>query len=146
MPLLIKHIDAIAREKQRGVLFVAFRSENEEGDADEDFSIFPPSIDWENLGSRKQLIAWLDENGIPWLPCGDVANPNLMISYQGQLYIDVPFDTSIPKYQKLAAYLENPDGSMRHPGVNFHFLSLDVAMKNKEHDEPGYWERWAESF
>ena len=146
MPMLIKHIDAIAREKQRGVLFVAFLPENEEGEAKEDFSIFPPSIDWENLQSRKQLIAWLDESEISWLPCGEVANPNSMISYQGQLYIDVPFDTSIPKYQKLASYLENPDGSMRHPGVNFYFLSLDVAMKNKEHDQPGYWERWAEHF
>lgn len=146
MPLLIKHIDAIAREKQRGVLFVAFRPDNEEGQADEDFSIFPPSVNWKNLESRKQLIAWLDANEISWLPCGEVANINLMVSYQGQLFIDVPFDTSIPKYQKLADYLENPDGSMRHPGINFYFLSLDVAMKNKEHDEPGYWERWAENF
>lgn len=146
MPYQIKHIDAIAREKQRGVLFVEFWPENKEGEADEDLSIFPPLIDWQNLESRKQLIAWLDENEISWLPCGEIADTNLMISYQGQLYIDVPFDTSIPKYQKLAAHLENPDGSMRHPGVDFYFLPLDVAMKNKEHDEPGYWKRWAENF
>lgn len=146
MPLLIKHIDAIAREKQRGVLFVAFRPQNEEGGVDDDFSIFPPLVDWENLESRQELIAWLDENNISWLPCGEFANPNLMISYQGQLYIDMPFDVSTPKYQKLAAYLENPDGSMRQPGIDFYYLSLDVALKNSEHDEPGYWERWAENF
>lgn len=44
----------------------------------------------------------------------------------------------MPAYQALEAFLENPDGSMRIPGTAFWLLSLDLAMKNVEHDEPGY--------
>jgi hypothetical protein len=35
---------------------------------------------------------------------------------------------------------------MRHDGVRFYAMSLDHAMDNAEHDEPGFWERWAEGF
>ena len=41
---------------------------------------------------------------------------------------------------------ELPDETMRHPGVRFFVMPLDHAMQNAEHDEPGYWKRWAESF
>ena len=49
-------------------------------------------------------------------------------------------------YQKTIGYLENADGSTRLPGVGFFVLKLGVAMKNAHHDEPGFWERWAEEF
>ena len=30
--------------------------------------------------------------------------------------------------------------------VEFWLLPLNIAMKNAEHDERGFWERWAEKF
>ena len=150
MPMLIEYIDAIARKKKRDVLSVAFDPEetpdsHKHGDTDYD-QLRWLEQDWENHSIRKQIILWLDENGISWQHCGDVANPNCMPPYMGQIYIDVPYDKNLPEYQKLETYLENPDGSMRLPGVNFYCCPLEMAMKNAEHDEPGFWERWAENF
>jgi hypothetical protein len=142
--MLIEHIDAIARKKQRDVLLVRFSS-TEVGEEGDDF-LFEPSFDWQNAPARQQIIDWLDANAIAWQACGDVANPECMVSYRGQIYIDIPYDEALPAYQALEAFLENPDGSMRIPGTAFWLLSLDLAMKNVEHDEPGYWKRWAENF
>ena len=69
-----------------------------------------------------------------------------MWSYRGSIYVDVPFDTTDSTYQLLQTYLENPDGTMRHPTVTFEYYPLEMAMKNAHHDEPGFWERWAENF
>ena len=137
--MLIHHIDAIARQKQRDVLCLVFKGLNED---DEDSIL----LDWENLPVRQQIIAWLNSKGISWQPCGNVANVNYMCGYTGTIYIDLPFDRALPAYQELEAYLENSDGSMRFPGVVFAYLPLENAMKNAEHDEPGFWERWAENF
>lgn len=147
MPFLLKHIDAIAREKMRGVLFVTFApTTSDEANGDDDLHVFPPSLDWEHLDARKMVIAWLENNCIPWQPCGEFSNPELMICYQGQIYIDLPYDRSLTGYKKLERFLENPDGTMRYAGVGFYHLPLDVAMRNRDHDAPGYWESWAEKF
>ena len=89
MPMNIRHIDAIAREKRRGVLFVEFRrSDFESGNA---VAINYLARDWETLPVRQQVINWLGEHGIAWSPCGHFANEYLMMDYRGQIYIDVPF-------------------------------------------------------
>jgi hypothetical protein len=144
MPQLIKHIDAIAREKQRTVLYLEFHPE----------SIFTFSIlddesesyDYQNDNVRDEIITNLDNLGIPWTKCAHIASPNLMCAYLGQVYLDVPFDKDLPLYQTLETYLEYPDGSMRFPSVRFGYLPLEMAMKNAHHDEPGFWENWAENF
>jgi hypothetical protein len=69
-----------------------------------------------------------------------------MAPYLGQVYIDVPYDESLSEYRELRDYLEHPDGTMRHDGVRFYAMPLDYAMQNAAHDEPGFWERWAEDF
>lgn len=140
MPMLIEHIDAICRKKGRDVLYLIFSREGEEDE------FFARGLNWENLPARKQIIDWLDENGIQWQPCGHFANENLMMSYRGQIYIDVPFALKDPVYQKLQNYLETPDGVIKFPGVKFLYLPLELAMKNAHHDEPGFWEHWAEDF
>jgi len=148
MPCIIEFVDAISRKKQRGVLYVNFSPEPRLGsntDDDDIFDLFPIN-NWETLPVRQQVIDWLNENAIAWQPCGSIANPSVMLSYQGQIYIDIPYDKELPAYQKLAAFLENPDGSMRLPGVEFWHLSLEIAMQNAHHDEPGYWEKWADTF
>jgi hypothetical protein len=64
-----------------------------------------------------------------------------MMSYQGQLYIDLPYDKTIPTYLALEAYLERPDGGMRFAEARFFMSTLHIAMKNAKHDESGLWEK-----
>ncbi|HZW13949.1 MAG TPA: hypothetical protein VFF81_12255 [Noviherbaspirillum sp.] len=134
MPTIIRHIDQIARAKGRDVLYVVFHKE------------LTQPVDWEPLPIRKQIIAWLDDNGIAWQACGHVANPCFYCSYRGQIYIDVPFDESDPTYRKLRDYLERPDGTMRYEDARFCYLPLAAAMQNAHHDAPGFWEKWAEDW
>ncbi len=169
MPLQIEHIDAICRKKGRDVLFIAFSSDDlsedtqdlevtedlEDSEDSEDSEVsqrglddgFSPFCsDWENSTIRKTIIEWLDQHQIEWSPCGHVASENLMMSYQGWIYVDVPFDTKDPTYQVLRDYLETPEGTMRFSNVRWYYLPLEDAMKNAHHDEPGFWDRWAEDF
>jgi len=137
MPGLIAHIDAIARKKQREVLYLEFHPQ--------------PRAEWRNYRyeddvTRTAILAWLDANHIPWTRCGPFADRRVMAPWLGQVYLDVPYDETLPEYRVLRDYLEHPDGSMRHEGVRFYALPLDLAMENAEHDEPGFWERWAEGF
>jgi agmatine/peptidylarginine deiminase len=136
MPMLLKHIDAIAREKQRDVLFLSFPPAEQRANR----------TPYEQIESRKQIIAWLDAHQVKWLMCGDVANENVMRSYAGQIYIDARYDPNDPSYQALQEFLEYPDGNVRFDGVRFWIVSLELAMKNAHHDEPGFWEKWAEDF
>jgi hypothetical protein len=95
-----------------------------------------------NSKTRQRVISWLDENGIAWKPCGSRASDKyLLCGYLGEIYIDLPFDTANAEYQKLADYLETPDGQPKNEGVIFCYLPLEAAMKNKHHDEPGYWDK-----
>jgi len=147
MPCLIEFIDAIARKKKRGVLYIGFSPETQSGsDGEEDVGPMFPSVEWKTPPVRQPVINWLDENEIAWKPCGHIADPSVMLSYQGQIYIDLPYAQDLPEYQKLAEFLENPDGSMRLPRVEFWYLPLEIALRNAHHDEPGFWAKWAESF
>jgi hypothetical protein len=137
MPGLIQHIDAIARAKKRAALYLEFHPE--------------ARSEWRNyrFGDdpvRSGILAWLDAHGVGWVECGPFADPDRMRPYLGQVYLDVPYDESLPEYRTLRDFLELPDETMRHPGVRFFVMPLDYAMENAEHDEPGYWKRWAESF
>ena len=35
---------------------------------------------------------------------------------------------------------------MRFDDVKFYIVTLEHAMQNAHHDEPGFWERWADNF
>jgi hypothetical protein len=159
MPMLIEHIDAIARKKQRDVLFIKFRLRrppwgllNADGD-DENSATSPPESTEDNEpvaegeDLRRTVCQWLTDQGIPWKPCAGFADENTLIGGdQGLIYLDLPFDDNDPQYQKVRDYLEYPDGHMRFASVTFCYLPLEMAMKNAHHDEPGFWERWAENF
>jgi len=151
MPQMIEHIDAISRKLQCDVLYVEFDpvapaqkavGEQEPGD---EWCGSPP-LDWQKLPIRQQVIAWLVAHGIKWKPCGSMADVNVMESYRGQIYVDLPFDKSLPAFQALEAFLELPDGTARFPDATFYCCPLELAMENAAHDEPGFWERWAEGF
>lgn len=145
MPMLIEHIDAIARQKQRDVLYVVFHP-TASGTQDAEEILGADDFDWGKLPIRQRIIDWLAAQDIGCKPCGHFANECLMMSYRGQIYIDLPFDASLPAFQALQTFLEFPDGSMRFPEVTFSYCPLDMAMKNAAHDEPGFWQRWAENF
>jgi hypothetical protein len=135
MPRLLEHIDAIARKLQRDVLYLAFVRASR-----------PFYENYESLDSRKRILQWFDDESIPWRECGQYASETTMRSYAGEVFIDVPFDETNPQYQKVQAFLEYPDGTMRFDDVKFYVVTLEGAMENAHHDEPGFWERWAEDF
>ena len=149
MPQLIEHIDAIARKKQRNVLYLTFTPINSSfynlfADSDDDER---NSYNWEEDPLREKVCKWLTEHNIAWQECDHFAYENIWSScYEGQIYLDVNYDESDLKYQLVQNFLENPDGSMRLKSVTFWLVPLERAMKNKHHDEPGFWKKWAEDF
>lgn len=144
--MLIEHIDAIARKKKRDVIFVEFRH-LEIGKRRKKLLPYDALVvEWENLPARRKVIKWLDTQAIRWRPCGNFADLNYVLSYRGQLYIDLPHDSELPVFQQLTAFMEETDGSTRIPGVKFLCCTLEQAMVNAFHDESGFWERWAENF
>lgn len=132
--MLLEHIDKIAREVQRDVLFVGFDQE-----------IFP-SYEFNTYEARNDLIRWLDEHEISYKLCGPIASESGWESYRGQLYIDLPFDEKNEKYQLLDKHLCNADNTPKISGVIFYYVPLEIAMKNAHHDEPGFWDKWADNF
>ncbi|WP_244815346.1 hypothetical protein [Caballeronia sp. Lep1P3] len=101
---------------------------------------------YEEIESRELIIAWLDEHGVGWLPCGHFASEKALRSYAGQMYLDVQYDLEDPAYQSVQTFLEFEDGAMRFDDVRFWIVPLAQAMENAHHDEPGFWERWADDF
>lgn len=142
MPMLIQHIDQIAREKKRDVLYLMFHIKGREEEASRIFQDF----DYAACNHRKEVMAWLTANDIRFYPCAEAANEEGMQSYKGQLYVDVPFDLNDPIFQKLSHYLENPDGTMKVVGSEYCYWPLELSMQNAHHDAPGFWEEWAKNF
>ena len=71
MPLLLEHIDAIARQKKRGVLYVEFHPLALDPEAGESLSARDvrtwktmPDSAWKGLPICQQLIDWPDAQGI----------------------------------------------------------------------------------
>lgn len=134
MPRILKHIDQIAREKQSDVLLIVF-----------DHEIYP-DFHYEKWAERTQLIEWFEKNNIAYTECFPVANEHSMVSYRGEIYIDVAYDENDPNYIKVKNHLENEEGQPRISGVLFYLLPLNIAMENQYHDEEGFWDKWAENF
>lgn len=143
MPQLIEHIDKIARDKKRDVLLLTFHDQAFKDAGD---TVMFPRFDYSKCKPREEIMEWLTANNIQFSPCGSIASENSMVPYLGQLYIDVLFDETDPTYQKVRDFLENSDGTMKINGVGFNYCPLELAMKNAHHDEPGFWEKWAENF
>ena len=144
MPRFIEHIDKIARIKNRTVLYASFEPEQTHGIIMKAPNHFYD--DYKNDTNRKELIEWLDENRIDWQECGHFASETGWQAYGGNIYIDVPWDESDDKFVIVQQRLENADGTPRDPRVKFWAVDLAEAQKNAHHDEPGFWEKWAENF
>ena len=146
MPRRIEHIDKIARMKNRDVLWASFEpAENKEH---RQLMLAPNHTysSWETDENRKSVIEWLNSEGIAYEMCGHFASETGWISYGGNIYIDVPVDETDPVFKKILGRLENPDGTPCDPRVKLWITDLEEANKNSHHDEPGFWEKWAETF
>ncbi|MFM0009109.1 hypothetical protein [Paraburkholderia sediminicola] len=135
MPQLLEHIDAIARKLKRDVLYLDFLKAKR-----------PHRLDYRCLESRSHIAQWFDSEGVEWCECGPFASETVMRSYAGEIFINVPYDETDDHYRKVQTFLEYPDGTMRFDDVGFYVVTLQIAMKNTHHDEPGFWDRWAENF
>jgi len=135
MPTAIDSIDHIARKLGRDVVFIAFDTQKGE-----------TRYDYRNDSKREQLLRWLDAHDIAWQKAVDIASEYGFRPYMGSIYVDVPFDVQNPKYQQVKERLENAEGEMLDPGITLYFVTLEEAMKNAHHDEPGFWDEWAENF
>lgn len=131
MPMLIQHIDEIARELQRDVLYLVFCKEG--FSSADDFELVD---DWENCKVRQYLVQWFADDNIEARPCAGVSNSGWICGYSGHLYIDVPFDRSNLDYLKIENLLENEDGSMKLRGVVFCVFGLEEAVRIAESGLP----------
>lgn len=114
MPQLVDYIDNICRDNKRDVLFLRF------GDPlDRQFP----------TAARKKILTWLSENAIPYIDCvGHFSNSGCLSADQS-IYLDIPYDLDNPLYQKVADYLEDADGVIKHKGVEFLLLTYERACK-----------------
>ncbi len=73
MPMLIDHIDKIARDKRRGVVYIEFCKQPDFNRRNFDEYRENLFIDYENLEIRETLLQWFADNRIAVYPCGPFA-------------------------------------------------------------------------
>lgn len=115
MPQLLQHIDAIAREKNRDVLFLHFENYQEDGEGDDPI--------------RSIVLAWLEDHEIEYLACMGLEQEGFVDTYAGDIYIDLAIDEDNATYRELCEYLEDDEGNMLLDGVLFFVLSLEIAQE-----------------
>lgn len=126
MSKILKHIDQIAREKQRDVYIIQF-----------DKKVYP-RFNYKEYSYRDELLEWLDNNNIGYEECFSFASDNGFESYRGQLYIDIEVDETKDVCKKLKDYIKPDDGDLRFEGIDLWTLSLSLAMKYAYRDEDDY--------
>jgi hypothetical protein len=124
MPQLIRTIDEIAREKHRDVIFVQFHN----------FSTGFVA-DYRTNPSREEVISWLDEQRIAYIPCGGFDSGGIVEGYDGELYIDVAIDADDENFFKLSERFLGADGTRRYENAWLFFLPLTVALLNSDEAE-----------
>ena len=105
----IPHIDAIAREKNRDVLFLHFE--------DPDSPI------------NEIVLAWLEDHEIAYADCLGLEEESLNDHELQHTYIDLAVDEEDALYRELCEYLEDDEGNMKLEGFLFFVLSLETALE-----------------
>ncbi len=131
--MIIDYIDDIAKRTERPALFLTFQTiprknisdtEIEEMEIDSLIGV----VNWRSHPSRNSIVHWLDKNKIEWKPCAGMSSSNMDLGYQGQIYIDIPYDHKTPlseqhyKFKRLVEFLEDGKGNVRWEGVEFYCL------------------------
>ena len=134
MPTIIRHVDKIARVKDRDVVFIKFNFMH--------YLMGHKNVD--DIPVRKKILSWLKEHDINIEQCGPGGDSGIIEGYPGDFYIDVPYDLENPTYLKLQEYFEDKDGKQRSEfnpeEVNFCLYPLEYAKKLAYMDEPDYWD------
>lgn len=122
MPLLIDHMDAVARRLSHDLLFFgpppARSFEDDVGS------------DWLESAAAAALREWLDTVGIAHGVCGPMSNSGWIEGGLRYLYVDLPYDSGNAEYQRLCAFVQDhDDGLTRWPEIRFCVLTLENAMK-----------------
>lgn len=139
MPMIIKFIDDIARKKQQDVVFLQFdppiNTTRGSNVIFNDIDSLLGFVNWREHPSRICIVEWLYENKIPWKPCAGFSNSGLITGYQGHIYLDVPYDSTLPEskqhplLKKCMSFLEDDSGKVKWDGVKFYGLTLETANK-----------------
>lgn len=85
-------------------------------------------VDWHSHPSRNSIVLWLNKNKIQWKPCAGISSNAMDFGYQGQIYIDIPYDHKNPlseqhyKFKRLTQFIEDGKGNVRWVGVEFYCL------------------------
>jgi len=134
MPMVIRYIDQIAREKSRDILFMQFNPK----------FIFEDDLFVDDILVRNKILAWLEKQQVDIEFCGPSSNSDRLVGYFGNFYIDVPYDEENPTYQKIQQYLEDENGQMKPEFKDslFCYYKLTWAKKLAYTDEPGYWDNF----
>lgn len=140
MPMIIKNIDEIARQKQCDVAFLTFEdlrdAVKKQSQNERSLRYVFGVVDWINHPSRIQIIRWLNNNDIHWSPCAGLSTSGFITGgYQGQIYLDVPYDANKPEdqqhplFKKCLSFLEDNAGQVKWEGVRFYGLTLERAKE-----------------
>ncbi len=129
MVLLIKTIDAIARERNEDVIFLSI--------------LAPDGSPTRHHPALKEATEWLSCEGIGWALCG-AFQPDWISLGAGPhaIFIDAPYRPGSDLLARLDAQFEKEDGTPRIPGLVLTLLTLEEAMVNAAQDDPDFWDRF----
>jgi hypothetical protein len=134
MVRILEYVDAISRRLNRDILWIQFQTKEVRIES------------WERDPSWSGIVYWLDNHNLDWERCFGIADERGFGRWEGQIYLDIHFDIEDSQFIRLKGYMEYLDGSSRFDNVRLCLLPLSEAMKNKHHDEPDFWEKWADGF
>ena len=127
---IIRPIDAIARDKKRDVIHLSF----------EPAAGYPRRTQMRRDSRWLAVTAWLEEHGIEFEPCADLAGEDGFVSgrYGGRLYIDLPMDMNNAQFMDFSMRLRRKEKPLGLPGVVPNVTHLHAALRNAHHDRTPY--------
>lgn len=127
--LLLKTVDEISLDLNADVLYVTILVDGYKSKIGKRFSeeeIFEHN-------NRNKFMHWLVMKGIGFEECifrnlHDISKP-----YQGELYLDVPYDESNHRFKKVAQYLETVSSADE---IRLHLFKREWADEYNNFDNP----------
>lgn len=110
MPLLLPYIDEIPSETRSGAVTIQFSWRGSS-------SLTSPKQD----GVRQYILSWLADQKIVFQPCGPLSSSGRIEGESGEVYVDLAWNESDPKFRKLQNLLYKEDGKARVDGVQLNF-------------------------
>lgn len=110
MPLLLPYIDDIPSESRSGAVTIQFNSHGSR-----------PWTLTEQDGVRQYILSWLADQKIAFQPCGPLSSSGRIEGESGEVYVDLAWNESDPKFGRLQNLLYKQDGKARINGVELKF-------------------------